>query len=50
VRAVSKKRARQLRAYRPARDVFLAEHARCQFPADASSSPPNYTTAPDDAG
>ena len=32
MRAVSKKRARQLRAYRPARDVFLAQHARCQFP------------------
>lgn len=32
MRAVSKKRARELRLYRPLRDAFLAEHPRCQFP------------------
>jgi hypothetical protein len=32
MRAVSPKRARQLRVYRPARDAYLTEHHRCQFP------------------
>jgi len=33
MRTVSKKRARQLREYRPLRDAFLAAHPWCQFPA-----------------
>lgn len=32
MRPVSKKRARELRAYRPLRDAFLAAHPRCTFP------------------
>lgn len=32
MRAVSPKRARQLRVYRPARDAYLTEHPWCEFP------------------
>lgn len=38
MRAVSKQRARDLREYRPARDAFLAEHFRCQFPAGCTQT------------
>lgn len=36
MRAVSPKRAKQLREYRPLRDAFLAANPRCQFPGCAS--------------
>lgn len=37
MRSVSKKRAVALRVYRRRRDLFLAEHTACEFPAGCDS-------------